>query len=260
MINAIIVENERKHLENLSRLLKENFPEINVIATCATLNDSIRAIRKFQPDLLFLDVELEPGSGFEVLEQTRNQSYEIIFITAFNKYAVTAFKFCALDYIIKPVGKDDLQIAFDRYKNFKLHGTKKNIEALLHNYRQIDKTLQIIGINVLRGIDFLIVSDIICCKASGNYTEFYLTGKRRITATKTLKSVEDLLTEHVFFRVHDAWLINLHHIKKYKSDREGGLAILTEFHPDYKDGIPVSRRKKDEFLKILSGLKIISNK
>lgn len=260
MINAIIVENETKHMENLFMLLKESFSEINVIVACTTAQDSVAAIKKFQPDLVFLDVELGVDSGFDVLEQTSNQSYETIFTTAFNEYAVKAFKFCALDYIIKPIGKDDLQAAIDRYKKLKQTGTKKSIEALLHNYRQIDKTLQIIGISVLGGIDFMTVSDIICCKASGNYTEFHLTGNRRITATKTLKVVEDLLSEHVFFRVHDAWLINLHHIKKYKRDGEGGLAILTEFHPDYKGGIPVSRRKKDEFLKTLTGLKIISDK
>lgn len=258
MINAIIVENDKEHIKKLSSLLSENFPDISITAVCTTVAEGVNAIKKFQPQLVFLDVQLEPGTGFEVLEQTRHLLYETIFTTSYNDYAVRAFKFCALDYIIKPFGIDELKTAIERYKNLAQNGTRKNIEALLHNYRQIDKTLQITGIPVLGGIDFIIVSEIICCKATGNYTEFYLTGKRKLTATKTLKWVEDLLSEHVFFRVHDAWLINLNHIKKYRKGGEGGYVELTELTRDNE--IAVSRRKKEEFLKVLAGLKIISVK
>ncbi len=252
MINAVIVENDKQHSERLASLLATEFPEINVIAISSTVAASVTAIQKYQPQLIFLDVQLEPGSGFEVLEGTRHLSYETIFTTSFNEYAVKAFKFCALDYIIKPFGADELKAAIDRYKNVVQNGTKRNIEALLHNYRQIDKTLQITGIPVLGGIDFIIVSEIVCCKAAGNYTGFYLAGNKKITATKTLKWVEDLLSEHVFFRVHDACLININHIKKYLKGGEGGFVILTG---DME--IAVSRRRKDEFLRVLAGLKII---
>ncbi|HNP25075.1 MAG TPA: LytTR family DNA-binding domain-containing protein, partial [Panacibacter sp.] len=150
---------------------------------------------------------------------------------------------------------DELTGAVNNYKRLTENGTKKNIDALLHNYRQIDKTLQIAGIPVMGGIDFITVSEIICCKASSNYAELHLANGGKITATKTLKWIEDLLSEHVFFRVHDSYLINLNHIKKYLKGGEGGFVMLT----GHKE-IAVSRRKKDEFLKVLTGLKIISGK
>lgn len=255
MINTVIIEDNQKHVEKLNKLLKDNFSDIHVLAVCITVNQGINAIRKYKPQLVFLDVQLEPGSGFEVLEETKDIYYETIFTTSFNKYAVKAFKFCALDYIIKPFGAEELKAAIERYKNLKANGTKQNIKALLHNYRQIDKTLQIVGIPVLGGIDFIIVSEIVYCKASSNYTEFYLANSKKLKATKTLKWIEDLLSEHVFFRVHENCLINLSHIKKYFKGGEGGYVLLTG-----DNEVSVARRRKDEFLKTLAGLKIIAVK
>ena len=189
MINTIIVEDNQNHVEKLTRLLKGNFSDINVLVVCTTVRQGIDAIRKYRPQLIFLDVQLEPGSGFEVLEQTRDIYYETIFTTSYNKYAVKAFRFCALDYIIKPFGAEELKSAIDRYKNLNANGTKKNIEILLHNYQQIDKTLQITGIPVMHGIDFITVSEIVYCKAANNYTEFHLVNNKKIIATKTLKWV-----------------------------------------------------------------------
>ena len=130
MINTIIVEDNQNHVEKLTRLLKGNFSDINVLVVCTTVRQGIDAIRKYRPQLIFLDVQLEPGSGFEVLEQTRDIYYETIFTTSYNKYAVKAFRFCALDYIIKPFGAEELKSAIDRYKNLNANGTPPFFKSL----------------------------------------------------------------------------------------------------------------------------------
>lgn len=255
MIRAIVVENEKPQIDYLLALLSKHFPEVDVLKVCTSVPDGIKEVNALQPELIFLDVELPPYTGFDLLEQTRNVNCEVIFTTSFNKYAAKAFRFCALDFIEKPFGEEELKEALTRYKNLAATGSRKNIDALLHNVKQTDASMLKVGIPVLGGIDFLTISEIILCKSEDNCTDFYLLNKRKITATKTLKWVEELMKEHHFFRVHDSYLINLNHIKKYKKGGEGGVVELT----DQKEA-DVSRRRKDEFLKVLSDLKMIVSK
>lgn len=233
-------------------LLAKHFPEVEVLKICTSVPDGIKEVNELQPELIFLDVELPPYTGFDLLEQTRGVNYEVIFTTSFNKYAAKAFRFCALDFIEKPFGIEDLKEAIDRYKLLASSGSKKKVDALLHNVKQTDVAMQKVGIPVIGGFDFIMVSEIIFCKSEDNCTDFYLTGNRKITATKTLKWIEELMREHNFFRVHDSYLINLNHIKKYKKGGEGGVVELT----DQKEA-DVARRRKDDFLKVLSDLKMI---
>jgi len=255
MIKAIIVENEAPHIKNITDLLAKNFPEIDVQAICTSVPDGIDKVKALQPQLLFLDIELPPYTGFDLLEQTNTLGYKVIFTTSHNQYAVKAFRFCALDYIMKPFGIDDLREALNKYKDQAFQGSRESINALLHNVRQSDSGMQKVGIPVLGGLDFLTVSEIIYCKSEDNCTDFFLNGKKKVTATKTLKWVEQLLTEHRFFRVHDSYLINLNHIKKYKKGGEGGVVELSEQYE-----ADVSRRRKEDFLKTLSELNMIFNK
>jgi len=255
MIRTIIIENEKPHSDYLTAMLAKEFPEIEVMAICDSVPEGIRQIHSLQPQLIFLDVELPPYTGFDLLEKTSSLNYEVIFTTSYNQYAAKAFRFCALDFIEKPFGLDELKEAISRYKNMAATGSKKNIEALLYNARQKDKTFQKVGIPILGGLDFIMVSEIIRCQSTNNYTDFYLTGRRKITATKTLKWVDDLLHDHHFFRAHDSHLINLNHIKRYMKGGEGGVVELSEGQE-----VDISRRRKEEFLKILSELKMISNK
>ncbi len=256
MIKTIIVENEKQQSDYLVSLLGKHFPEVEVLKICDTVAGGVNEITALQPNLVFLDVELDHSyTGFDLLEQIHPVNCEVIFTTSFNKYAAKAFRFCALDFIEKPFGIDELKEAITRYKNLAATGSKKNIDALLHNVKQTDASMQKVGIPVLGGLDFITVSEIIYCKSEDNCTDFYLTGKRKITATKTLKWVDELMREHNFFRVHDSYLINLNHIRKYKKGGEGGVVELT----DQKEA-DVSRRRKDDFLKALSDLKMIFNK
>ncbi|MEO8087966.1 MAG: LytTR family DNA-binding domain-containing protein, partial [Bacteroidota bacterium] len=216
MIRTIVVENEKQQSDYLITLLAKHFPEIDVLKICTSVPDGINEVKSHQPDLIFLDVELPPYTGFDLLEQTRSINCEVIFTTSFNKYAAKAFRFCALDFIEKPFGVEELREAIGRYKTITATGSRKNIEALLHNVKQTESSMLMVGIPVLGGIDFVTVSEIILCKATDNCTDFHLTNQRKLTATKTLKWVEELMRDHHFFRVHDSYLINLNHIKKYK--------------------------------------------
>jgi two-component system LytT family response regulator len=255
MIKTIIVENEQPQSDYLTALLAKHFPEVHVLKVCNSVPNGIKEVNALEPELIFLDVELPPYTGFDLLEQTRSVNCQIIFTTSFNKYASKAFRFCALDFIEKPFGEEELKEAIDRYKTLAATGSKKNIDALLHNVKQTDTSMQKVGIPVLGGLDFITVSEIIYCKAQDNCTDFNLTNKRKITATKTLKWVDELMREHHFFRVHDSYLINLNHIIKYKKGGEGGVVELTE-----KLEADVSRRRKDDFLKALADLNMIFNK
>lgn len=255
MVKTIIVENEKQHLDYLTGLISKHFPELEILSSYDNVPDGISGIISLRPQLVFLDIELPPYTGFDLLEKTRDIAYEVIFTTSWNKYAAKAFRFCALDFIEKPYGFDELKEALTKYKNVASGTSKRGIDALLHNIKQADFSMQKIGIPVLGGIDFIAVSEIILCQSDDNCTDFYLLGKRKITATKTLKWVVELLKEHNFSRIHDSYFINLNHIIKYKRGGEGGVVEMAEGYE-----ADVSRRRKDDFLKSLTDLRMIHKK
>lgn len=255
MIRTIIVENEQPQIDRLKGLLVKHFTEIELVAVCNNIPEGIEQVNLLNPDLIFLDIELPPYNGFDLLEQVKDCNAEVIFTTSYSQYAKKAIKFCALDYLEKPYLVEELIEAVNRYKNLMATRSKKKIDALLHNVRQTDNAMQKVGIPVIGGFEFITVSEIIMCQATDNCTDFHLTNKRKITATKTLKWVETLMMEHNFFRVHDSYLINLNHIKKYNRGGEGGVVELTD-----RIEADVARRRKEAFLKKLSDLGIIFNK
>src|SRR5258705_12955150 len=139
MIETLIIENEKPQSDYLLNLLSKSFPEVHVPVVCDSIPDGIKKVKSLQPQLLFLDIELPPYTGFDLLEQTREQQYEVIFTTSYNKYAVKAIKFCALDFIEKPISEDDLREALMRFKKKVATGSAKHIDALLHNLKSQDK-------------------------------------------------------------------------------------------------------------------------
>jgi two-component system, LytTR family, response regulator len=256
MIRAIIVENEEPNIQYLTQILSSDFPEVEVLDICPTVIEATEKINLLKPDLVFLDVELDQADGgFTILKYTRSVKFEVIFTTSHAEYAANAFKFCALDFLLKPFGSDDIKGSLERFKNKADGNSEKKIDAFLHNYTQPDRANHKIGIPVLGGFEFITVSEIIMCKSEDNCTNFHLTNKRCILATKTLKWVETLLSARDFQRVHDSYLINLHHITKYTRGGEGGVVELTD-----RLEADVSRRRKDDFLKALSDRKIIFSK
>ena len=246
MLTAIIVEDEDKARQNLLALLAEYCENVQVPDTAANVKDALVAIEKHSPDVLFLDVKMQGETGFDLLEQIENIDFEIIFTTAHNEYALKAFKFSAVDYLLKPISIDELVNAVKRVEEKKEAGTShENIKNLLDNLKGA-KTFSKIALPTMEGLFFVQVDEVIRFESDESYTYIYLTNKKRVMVSRNIKYFDDLLTEHDFFRVHRSHLINLNHIQKYYKG-EGGYLIMAD-----DSEVLVSRRKREEFLNIFS--------
>jgi two-component system LytT family response regulator len=250
MIKAIIIDDEQHCIDRLKGLVETNCAgTIKIMGTFSTVEEGIRAINVIQPGLLFLDVQIHELTGFDLLKRVPNINFEVIFTTAYEKYALQAIKFSAIDYLLKPVDADDLKLAVEKL-NKKISGKEMagKIDVLFHNLKNIQGATKRISVPTINGFSFLQVSDIIRCQAEINYTTIYLNDKQKITVAKTLKEFEELLTEYNFFRVHNSHLINLAYLKSYNKGKGGSVSMKDNTE------IEVSTRRKDEFLKKLAEL------
>lgn len=241
MIRALIVDDEPKNIRILRGLLQTYCPQIQIIGEANGFYKALELIETTDPDLLFLDIEMPYGNAFDLLEKILPVKFEIIFVTAFNDYALKAFKYSALDYLLKPVNIDELKAAVAKAEQ---KFNQKNINSQLNNLiNSFKKTeLQKIALPLLDGLLFIPVSDITYLHAKGSYTDVHLQNGDIHTTARTIKDYEDMLSQDIFCRVHHSYLININHIKKYSKGR-GGLIEM-------EDGalIEVSIRRKDEFL------------
>jgi len=248
MIKAIIVDDEKKSIDSLDGMINENFHDkVYIIAKSKSVKEAVHAIKIHDPDLVFLDVEMPPGNGFQVLEQIENKKFEVIFTTAYDQYAIKAIRFSALDFLLKPFGVQDVRDALKRYEEKILtEKTQKQYEVLLYNIKSVSDSQKKIALPTLNGFTVVSLGDIIRCESESNYTQFYLKDKSKTLVCKPLKDYEELLEENGFFRVHQSHLINVQYIKNYSRDIGGTVMMI--------DGseIAVSRRKKDEFIKRLT--------
>jgi two-component system LytT family response regulator len=242
MIRSIIVEDEKKSREAIQTMLAEYFSNVQVVALCENGVQGKAAIEQLKPELVFLDVELSSSTGFQMLEQISDIEFEVIFTTAYDKYALQAIKFSALDYLLKPFTVEDMRLAIQRYEK-KVHrqNTVDQFQNLFHNLKQSNERK--IALPTFTGLTFVSVKDIIRCEAEANYTIFYLLNKAKIVVAKTLKEYEEMLKDYNFFRVHHSSLVNLEHIKDYVRG-EGGVVYMID-----GSQVEVSRRKKEEFMK-----------
>ena len=248
MIKALIIDDEQHCIERLKYLLEENFSEaIHLRGTYQTVEDGITAIKKLRPELVFLDVQIHDKTGFDLLRELNEINFEVIFTTAYEKYAVQAFKFSAIDYLLKPIDVDDLKQAINKLqqKISKEEVTKK-FETLFYNLRNIQGNTKRITVPTVKGFEFLQVNDIVRCQSDINYTIIFLKDKQKLTVAKTLKEFEELLIDHNFFRVHNSHLINLFYIKSYNKGK-GGTVVMAD-----NSEVEVSTRRKDDFLKRLA--------
>ncbi len=242
MIKAIIVDDEKDGAEVLQFLIQQNCSNIQIISLEHSVESAINAIQKNKPDLVFLDIEMPTGTGFDVIQHTNEVGYETIFITAYEHYAIKAFKTNAIDYLLKPVDVDELVNAVKNAEK-RISASNKNnnqaIESLILNAIQKSKKISIPSQDGILWVD---LDDIIRFEADSNYSHVFIKNKKKMTVAKTLKSFEDQLPNSMFFRTHSAHLINLNEIEKYiKGD--GGTIVL-------KDGsnVPVSRANKNDLM------------
>jgi two-component system, LytTR family, response regulator len=249
MIKAIILEDEQHSRQLLYEMLTEHFNNINVLAVCENADEAKAAIIEYHPDLIFSDIELEKSSVFDMLQQLETIDFEVIFTSAYEKYALQAIKFSALDYLLKPFGVNDLTNAINQYQiKLNKNQTARQFEVLFHNLKGIQRDSKKIALPSLSGLQVVSLKDIIRCQSDANYTTFYFAIEKKMVVTKTLKEFEDLLCEYDFIRIHNSHLINLNHVVKYTRG-EGGVVTMSD-----GSEVDVSRRKKEEFLKRLSKL------
>ena len=250
-INAVLVDDEPGNLITLQGLLERYCPEVNILAAMSNPLEAIEQIRKGKPNLVFLDIEMPYANGFDVLDRLAPIQFQVIFVTAFSDYAIKAFRYAALDYLLKPLNIDDLMRAVDRVKKV-LHVKPENnirVEGLLNNLKRPADDPDTITCATSNGFELVKIPDIIYFQADGSYSNLMLKGGKKITLSKGLKEMEELLSALQFFRVHYSYLINLSHIKRYHRGRGG--------HVEMTNGtlIEVATRRKSEFLEKLKGLR-----
>ena len=243
MIRAIIVDDEVNNRENLQAALSTHCREIAVIGEADSALSAMDLIQECQPDLVFLDIAMPLGGGFELLESLPEINFEIIFVTAFDQFAIRAIKFAAIDYLLKPLDILELKKAINRViEKRQKHERTANLDIFLQNLQQAEKK---IALPQSDHIEFVPVDSIIRCRGDRNYTYFYLKGDRSLLVSRTLKEFVDLLEDCGFFRVHQSHLVNLKCIQKY-SKRDGGTLFMTD-----QAQIPVARARKDQLLTYL---------
>ncbi|MCT4644726.1 MAG: LytTR family DNA-binding domain-containing protein [Carboxylicivirga sp.] len=246
-IKAIIIEDEQSNRDNLNKIISEYCLNVQVVAMCKSAVEGRKAILEHKPDLVFLDIEMPGGDGFSLLESFGQINFEVIFVTAYDQYGIRAVKFCALDYLLKPVDILELVKAIEKVER-RLQQKEENeqMKVLLANRNQ--QSTQRIALPLSDKIEFIEVKSIIRCQGDGNYTQIHLINGDQITASKTLKEFDELLTESNFLRVHQSHLINLNEVKAYiKTD--GGYIKM-------KDGssVSISRQRREMVMSQLSSL------
>jgi len=241
MIRTILVDDEPRGLNTLKKLLQEYCPEIKVIAECTDAESAKDKIELLEPQLVFLDISLPGKTSFDLLSELDKINFEIIFVTAHNKYALDAFHYSAIDYLMKPIDEDILIDAVRRaVKRVSMNSVNNNVSTLLHNLQkaQVPQEMKLC-IPSLKGFQVVELKDILYCEASGSYTNFFFVDKHSICTAKTIHDYEDLLEDAGFVRIHKSFLVNLLHVKEYLRG-EGGSVILSNGHE-----VEVARRKKD---------------
>lgn len=246
-INTVIIDDEEKSRQTLRQMLSLFCENVQIIGEAKDVRTGVELLSIVKPDLVFLDIKMPDGNGFDLLKKLEKRSFNLVFTTAYDQYAIKAFKFNAIDYLLKPIDTDELKTAVKKAENNPVTN-EANVDNLIHNINDSKKEEQKIILSTSEGMHIIKVKNIIRCQADDYYTNFYLNDGRKIMLSKTLKENEELLAEYNFIRPHRSHLVNIAYIKKYvKSD--GGYIVLA-------DGtqIPVSRRKKDVMVEYLKGI------
>lgn len=243
-IKAILIDDESSSIETLQWLITTYCPEVSVLATFNSAEDAIKTITKYNPDVVFLDIEMPKMNGFEFLEKMKPLTFDVVFTTAYDNFAVKAFKYAAINYLLKPVDPVDLQSTIERIKLKSTVPSKDQLDLLFQNLGGAkDNTISRIALSVGDGLVFCNTQDIAYCQAESNYTNVVLVDGKKHLVAKTLKELDETLSGKDFFRVHNSYLININHIiKLVKGD--GGYILM----PDGAQ-ITISRTRRDDFFK-----------
>ena len=250
MIKAVIVDDEPFCCSSLVILLERYCPEVKVTGIYHSGDDALQAIPEHHPQIVFLDIEMPGMNGFEMLEKLPAIDFEIIFTTSYDQYAIKAIRFSALDYLLKPIDREELQKAVQKVIERSPHPFPQQLEILLQKIHQPISSAQKIALPSMEGLQMIDVNSIISCASDSNYTIFFIRNKKKIVVSRTLKEIEEMLEEYPFLRVHNSYLINLNEIDKYVKG-EGGYLVMSD-----GSTIDVSRSKKETLLNKLRSNRI----
>lgn len=245
---TVIIDDEMNSIET-TELVIDNYCNdiIDIKATFSNPKDAIKGIEQLQPDLILLDIEMPYMNGFELLSKLNYSDFHIIFITAYSQYATKAFKFSALDYLLKPIDGEELRQAVLRIKTENKITSKETFLEAESNLRYFkEPSLTKIALNIGEGIEFVLPSEICFFKSDGNYTTIFFENRDNITFIRPLKDLEDVFVDKGFYRIHNSYLINLQKIKRYiKTD--GGALVM-----ENNEQVPISRNKKEHFQRLIN--------
>jgi two-component system LytT family response regulator len=243
MITAIIVDDEFKSREILSGMVKEFCNEIGVVDSLGTVSEAVAAIHKNKPDLVFLDIDMNDETGFDLLERTADIKFSVIFTTAYEQYALKAIKYSAADYLLKPINVEELKNAVVKIKRDRENNPSQLVNDLIKKLQSFTLDNQQISISSSTGLTFIKTLEIVWLEAEGAYTKFHMQNNQVVLSSKRIKEYEKILPNSIFFRVHNSSVINLNEIVKYVRGA-GGYVIMSD-----GSSIIVSRQRKVEFLK-----------
>lgn len=242
MLKAVIIDDEKNGRDTLNYLVNTYCGDkVKIVSMAENVKDGMEAIELYNPNIVFLDIQMQGETGFDLLSQIGEINFSVIFTTAYDKYALHAIKFSAIDYLLKPIDVVELNQAIDKASeknNFDI----AQYDNYIKNSKNLDSENMKIAISTMEGLVFIFVNQIVYCKAEKGYTMFYNTNGSKIISTKNMKHFEDILTEYQFLRIHNSYLINLKEIKKYNKG-DGGTVVMSN-----DAELDVSKRKKLAFL------------
>ncbi|HSU27856.1 MAG TPA: LytTR family DNA-binding domain-containing protein [Chitinophagaceae bacterium] len=245
MLKAIIIDDEPYCCEILAAMLESDCPGVEVVSIYNNGNDALKGIKQHSPDLVFLDVEMPKMNGFEMLEQLPAINFHLIFTTSYDQYALKAIRFSAIDYLLKPIDREELKKAVQKVKERLQVPLPLQLEILMQKIRQPSIPISKIALPTMEGLQMIPVDSIISCESDDNYTTLTVKNNKKLLVTRSLKEMEDILEQYPFIRVHRFYIINLNEIEKYIKG-EGGYLLMSD-----GTSIDVARNKKEVLLKRL---------
>ena len=248
MIRVVIIDDEDLVRVLLRDILKFRCPEVEIVGEASGIKSGLEVLGKVRPDLVLLDVKLEDGTGFELLQQCSGVDFKVIFITAFEEYALKAIRLSAVDYILKPIAPDELKNAIEKASLMLIADQEQKLKTLVSNLGNATNGNKKIVLKTHDKFHFIPVNEIYYCESDSSYTKFYLQDGNEIMVSRTLKEFEEILMDHGFYRTHKSFLINLKHIRAFQKS-DGGYIIMVN-----NSRIPLSDKKKEEFLRLMENM------
>lgn len=248
MISVVIVDDEKRARTALRQMIGQSCPNASIVGEAESVASGLETITKYKPDVVLLDIKMKDGSGFDLIKKLAHIESKIIFVTAYHEFAIDAFKFSALDYLLKPVDPDDLSSALKKAElNISREKNNKYLESILENFAGTAKQMKKIALKTATNIYILNISDIMYCRSDGNYTEFHCSDGQKAMVSKPIGDYEELFADYNFVRVHNSYLVNMAHISRF--DKTDDILIISN-----KENIPVSARKREFLIEALNKL------